>query len=81
MALAASHKSHHAEVSHHIANCDAQRLYQTGEGRLGALDEAVVLEILSKRSIAQFKLTCSCYKKIYGHDYAKVVPVCLSTVD
>lgn len=71
MALAASHKSHHAEVSQHIAKCDAQRLYQTGEGRLGALDEAVVLEILSKRSIAQFKLTFSSYKKIYGHDYIK----------
>ncbi|KAL1822458.1 hypothetical protein ACET3Z_009236 [Daucus carota] len=71
MALAASHKSHHADVSQHIAKCDAQRLYQTGEGRLGALDEAVVLEILSKRSIAQFKLAFSCYKKIYGHDYAK----------
>ncbi|KAK1384696.1 DCD (Development and Cell Death) domain-like protein [Heracleum sosnowskyi] len=71
MALAASHKSHHADVSQHIAKCDAQRLYQTGEGRLGALDEAVVLEILSKRSLAQFKLTFSSYKKIYGHDYTK----------
>ena len=60
-------------MSQHIAKCDAQRLYQTGEGRLGALDEAVVLEILSKRSIAQFKLAFSSYKKIYGHDYAKVV--------
>lgn len=80
MALAASHKSHHADVSQHIAKCDAQRLYQTGEGRLGALDEAVVLEILSKRSVAQFKLTFSSYKKIYGHDYTKVVLACLSIV-
>lgn len=73
MALAASHKSHHADVSQHIAKCDAQRLYQTGEGRLGAMDESVVLEMLSKRSIPQFKLTFSSYNRIYGHDYTKVI--------
>lgn len=73
MALAASHKSHHADVSQHIAKCDAQRLYQTGEGRLGAMNESVVLEMLSKRSIPQFKLTFSSYNRIYGHDYTKAL--------
>lgn len=73
MALSASHKAHHADVSQHIAKCDARRLYQTGEGRTGAVDEAVVLEILSKRSIQQMKLTFFSYKHIYGHSYTSVI--------
>lgn len=72
VALVASHKAHHADLSPHIAKCDARRLYQTGEGRSGAIDEAVVLELLSKRSIPQLNLTFSTYKHIYGHDYTKV---------
>lgn len=72
MALATSHKAHHADVSQHIAKCDARRLYETGEGSPGAVEEAVVLEIFSKRSIPQLKLTFSSYKHIYGHDYTKV---------
>ncbi|MED6145335.1 hypothetical protein PIB30_024086, partial [Stylosanthes scabra] len=40
---------------------------------LAAADEAVVLEILSKRSIPQLKLTFSSYKRIYGHDYTKAI--------
>ncbi|KAI3443376.1 hypothetical protein Pfo_000041 [Paulownia fortunei] len=68
-ALSASHKAHHADISQHIAKCDARRLYQTGEGKPGAIDEAVVLEIFSKRSIAQLNLTFSSYKHIYGHGY------------
>ncbi|KAF8395519.1 hypothetical protein HHK36_019467 [Tetracentron sinense] len=71
VALAASHKSHHVDASQHIAKCDARRLYETGEGRLGAIEESVVLELLSKRSIPQLKLTFSSYKHIYGHDYTK----------
>ncbi|KAK4380181.1 hypothetical protein RND71_002043 [Anisodus tanguticus] len=67
MALSASHKAHNADSSQHIAKCDARRLYQTGP----TVDEAVVLEILSKRSIPQLKLTFSSYKHIYGHSYAK----------
>ena len=72
VALMASHKAHHADVSQHIAKCDAMRLYESGVGKSGRIDEAVVLEILSKRSIPQLKLTFSCYKHIYGHDYTKV---------
>ncbi|KAL6005139.1 hypothetical protein ACLOJK_005701 [Asimina triloba] len=71
VALATSHKSHHADVSQHVAKCDAKRLFEAGEGRIGAIDESLVLEILSKRSIPQLKLTCSYYKHIYGHDYTK----------
>ncbi|XP_020221733.1 annexin A13 [Cajanus cajan] len=73
VALAASHKAHQADVNHHISKCDARRLYETGEGSLGAVDEAVVLEILSKRSIPQLKLTFCSYKHIYGHDYTKSI--------
>ncbi|PIN08180.1 Annexin [Handroanthus impetiginosus] len=68
-ALSASHKAHPADISQHIAKCDSRRLYQTGEGNLGAIDEAVVLEIFSKRSISQLKLTFFSYKHIYGHNY------------
>lgn len=71
VALATSHKAHNADVSQHVAKCDAKRLYETGEGSPGAAEKAVVLEIFSKRSIPQMKLTFSCYKHIYGHDYTK----------
>ncbi|XP_043702002.1 annexin A13-like [Telopea speciosissima] len=71
IALSTSHKSHHADVSQHVAKCDARRFYETGEGRIGAMEESVVLEILSKRSIPQLRLTFSCYKHIYGHSYTK----------
>lgn len=73
VALMASHKAHHADVSQHIAKCDARRLYEAGVGKSGGTEEAVVLEILSKRSIPQLKLTFSCYKHIYGHDYTKLL--------
>ncbi|KMT11320.1 hypothetical protein BVRB_5g110010 [Beta vulgaris subsp. vulgaris] len=71
VALSTSHKAHHADVSQDIAKCDAMRLYLTGEGSSGFINEAVVLEILSKRSIPQLKLTLSSYKRIYGHSYTK----------
>lgn len=72
LALATSHKAHQEDVSQHIAKCDARRLYEAGEGSSqGAIEEAVVLEILSKRSIPQMKLTLSSYKHIYGHEYTK----------
>ncbi|XP_058086580.1 annexin D8-like isoform X2 [Magnolia sinica] len=71
VALATSHKSHHADISQHVAKCDAKRLFEAGEGSIGAIDESIVLEILTKRSIPQLKLTLSCYKHIYGHDYVK----------
>ncbi|KAJ0480733.1 putative Annexin superfamily [Helianthus annuus] len=73
MALSASQKAHSTDVSVHIGKCDAQRLFQTGEARCGGfkIDEGVVLEILSKRSIPQLKFTLSIYKHIYGHSYTK----------
>ncbi|GJY59077.1 annexin D8-like protein [Tanacetum coccineum] len=73
MALAASQKAHSADVSVHIGKCDAQRLFQTGKATSGGfkIDEGVVLEILTKRSIPQLKLTFTIYKHIYGHSYTK----------
>ncbi|KAF8043634.1 hypothetical protein BT93_A1831 [Corymbia citriodora subsp. variegata] len=71
-ALATSHKAHQADVSQHLAKCDARRLYETGEGSpSGAIEEAVVLEIVSKRSIPQLKRTFLSYRHIYGHDYSE----------
>ncbi|CAI9097495.1 OLC1v1033934C1 [Oldenlandia corymbosa var. corymbosa] len=69
MALCASHKALQTDVSQYIANFDARRLYKTGDENRGSVDEAVVLEILSKRSIPQLRLTFSSYKHIYGHSY------------
>ncbi|KAK8542906.1 hypothetical protein V6N13_136541 [Hibiscus sabdariffa] len=73
VALSTSHKAHQADVSQHTAKCDARRLYETGEGSPGAIDEGLVLEIFTKRSIPHLKLTFSCYKHIYGHDYTKSI--------
>ncbi|KAJ8431087.1 hypothetical protein Cgig2_016072 [Carnegiea gigantea] len=71
VALSTSHKAHHADVSQDTAKTDAIRLYQTGEESSGRVNEAVVLEILSKRSIPQLKLTFASYKRIYGHSYTQ----------
>ncbi|CAN6439919.1 unnamed protein product [Victoria cruziana] len=71
-ALDAAHKSHDMDVSLHIAQWDAKRVYEAVEGRAEATDEAVVVEILSKRCLPQLKLMLSCYKHIYGHDLTKV---------
>lgn len=73
VALATSHKAHQADVSQHVAKCDARRLFETGERSPSAIDEAVVLEIFTKRSIPQLKLTFSCYKHIYGHEYTEAI--------
>ena len=72
MALAASRKSHHDEPSQHIAKCDARRLHDTKNAGAGSVvDEAVLLDMFSKRSIPQLRLAFCSYKHIYGHDYTK----------
>ncbi|URE43716.1 ANX [Musa troglodytarum] len=73
LALAASQSSHHTDVSQHIANCDAKRLYEARHCSTGGTDESVVLEIFSKRSIPQLRLALFSYKQIYGHDYTKAL--------
>ncbi|KAL6846473.1 hypothetical protein ACP4OV_023921 [Aristida adscensionis] len=74
VALATSHKSHSDELSQHIAKCDARRLYDTKNGGAGSvIDEAVILEMFSKRSIPQLRLALCSYKHIYGHDYSKAL--------
>ncbi|CAL5064082.1 unnamed protein product [Urochloa decumbens] len=76
VALAASRKSHHDEPSQHIAKCDARRLHDTKNGGGGAgsvVDEAVILEMFSKRSIPQLRMAFCSYKHIYGHDYTKAL--------
>uniref|UniRef100_A0A0E0ESV6 Annexin n=1 Tax=Oryza meridionalis TaxID=40149 RepID=A0A0E0ESV6_9ORYZ len=73
VALATSHKSHHDELSRHIAKCDARRLYDAKNSGMGSVDEAVILEMFSKRSIPQLRLAFCSYKHIYGHDYTKAL--------
>ncbi|CAL9771538.1 unnamed protein product [Musa acuminata subsp. burmannicoides] len=73
LALAASQKSHHTDVSQHIAKCDAKRLYEAGHCSTGGTDESLVLEIFSKRSIPQLRLALFSYKQIYGRDYTKAL--------
>ncbi|XP_022975266.1 annexin D8-like [Cucurbita maxima] len=73
VALAASHKAHNADVSQHIAKCDARRLYETVKDSLAAIEEEAVLEMLTKRSIPQLKLTFSCYQHIFGHNFTKAL--------
>ncbi|KAG8056957.1 hypothetical protein GUJ93_ZPchr0002g24005 [Zizania palustris] len=73
VALATSHKSHHDELSQHIAKCDARRLYDAKNSAMGSVDEAVILEMFSKRSIPQIRLAFCSYKHIYGHDYTKAL--------
>ncbi|KAG2635387.1 hypothetical protein PVAP13_2NG350000 [Panicum virgatum] len=74
VALAASRKSHHDEPSHHIAKCDARRLHDTKNSGAGSVvDEAVILEMFSKRSTPQLRLAFCSYKHIYGHDYTKAL--------
>lgn len=46
VALAAAHKAHQADVNQHVSKCDARRLDENGEGVLGVIKEAVLLEIL-----------------------------------
>jgi len=72
LALAASRRSHHDDLSQHVAKCDARRLHDTKNSGAGSVvDEAVILEMFSKRSIPQLRLALCSYKHIYGHDYTK----------
>jgi annexin A7/11 len=72
LALAASRRSHHDDLSQHVAKCDARRLHDTKNSGAGSVvDEAVILEMFSKRSIPQLRLAFCSYKHIYGHDYTK----------
>ncbi|GAB4857219.1 hypothetical protein Ancab_015127 [Ancistrocladus abbreviatus] len=66
-ALSTSHKAHHEDVNEDAAKSDAIRLHRT------AIDEAVVLELLTKRSIPHLKLTFYCYHRIYGHNLIKAL--------
>lgn len=72
LALAASRRSHRVDLSQHVAKCDARRLHDTRNSGAGSVvDEAVILEMFSKRSIPQLRLAFCSYKRIYGHDYTK----------
>ncbi|KAJ3677048.1 hypothetical protein LUZ60_002772 [Juncus effusus] len=71
VALATSNWSHNDGVSQHIAKCDAKRFYEAGKGSM--INESVILEIISKRSIPQLRLAFTSYKHIYGRDFTKTL--------
>lgn len=50
-------------VNHQMAQEDAQRLYQAGEGRLGT-DESCFNMILAIRSFPQLKATMEAYSRV-----------------
>jgi annexin A7/11 len=50
-------------VNHQMAQEDAQRLYQAGEGRLGT-DESCFNMILATRSFPQLKATMEAYSRV-----------------
>lgn len=54
-------------VNHQMAQEDAQRLYQAGEGRLGT-DESCFNMILATRSFPQLKATMEAYSRMTNRD-------------
>ncbi|KAB1271358.1 Annexin A7 [Camelus dromedarius] len=54
-------------VNHQLAQEDAQRLYQAGEGRLGT-DESCFNMILATRSFPQLKATMEAYSRMANRD-------------
>ncbi|XP_076787333.1 annexin A7 isoform X3 [Arvicanthis niloticus] len=54
-------------VNHQMAQEDAQRLYQAGEGRLGT-DESCFNMILATRSFPQLKATMEAYSRMANRD-------------
>lgn len=51
-------------VNHQMAQDDAQRLYQAGEGKLGT-DESCFNMILATRSFPQLKATMEAYSRVW----------------
>ena len=74
VAHATPHEPHHDELGQQIAKCDEKAVrhdHTKNSGAGSVVDEAVILEMFSKRSIPQLRLAFCSYKHIYGHDYSK----------
>lgn len=60
------------DVDFGLAQTEAQKLYDAGEGQLGT-DESELIRILASRSFPQLNATFEKYKKICGKDIEKVI--------
>ena len=61
--LLQGNRDENQNVNHQLAQEDAQRLYQAGEGRLGT-DESCFNMILATRSFPQLKATMEAYSRV-----------------
>lgn len=61
--LLQGNRDENQSVNHQMAQEDAQRLYQAGEGKLGT-DESCFNMILATRSFPQLKATMEAYSRV-----------------
>lgn len=67
VSMCQGNRDENQNVNHHLAQEDAQRLYQAGEGRLGT-DESCFNMILATRSFPQLKATVEAYSRVANRD-------------
>ncbi|XP_005325972.2 annexin A7 isoform X1 [Ictidomys tridecemlineatus] len=67
VSMCQGNRDENQSVNHQMAQEDAQRLYQAGEGRLGT-DESCFNMILATRSFPQLKATMEAYSRMSNRD-------------
>ncbi|XP_012615379.3 annexin A7 isoform X1 [Microcebus murinus] len=67
VSMCQGNRDENQSVNHQMAQEDAQRLYQAGEGRLGT-DESCFNMILATRSFPQLKATMEAYSRMANRD-------------
>ncbi|XP_030190238.1 annexin A7 isoform X3 [Lynx canadensis] len=67
VSMCQGNRDENQNVNHQLAQEDAQRLYQAGEGRLGT-DESCFNMILATRSFPQLKATMEAYSRVANRD-------------
>ncbi|GLJ50102.1 hypothetical protein SUGI_1065690 [Cryptomeria japonica] len=72
LAMLKAHRCESNVIDMNQARCDAQRLYEVGEGSCGTNEDTFV-QIISQRSVMQLQATFKCYKQEYGHEIMKAL--------
>ncbi|XP_075866286.1 annexin A7-like [Microcebus murinus] len=67
VSMCQGNRDENQSVNHQMAQEDAQRLYQAGEGRLGT-DESCFNRILATRSFPQLRATMEAYSRMANRD-------------
>ncbi|CAI9177658.1 unnamed protein product [Rangifer tarandus platyrhynchus] len=67
VSMCQGNRDENQNVNHQLAQEDAQRLYQAGEGRLGT-DESCFNMVLATRSFPQLKATMEAYSRMANRD-------------